>query len=138
MQSCCDLTDLHSFPTRRSSDLCSPSFNWEKHMSEKDMDSFQKEIAAMGYKYQFVTLAGFHTLNYSMFELAEQYKDKGMGAYSRLVQGKEFVAESKGCTATLQQRDFGSGYFDEVAQVSAGGTSSTTALTGSTEEEQFN
>jgi len=117
---------------------CSPSFNWEKHMSEKDMDSFQKEIAAMGYKYQFVTLAGFHTLNYSMFELAEQYKDKGMGAYSRLVQGKEFAAESKGYTATRHQREVGTGYFDEVAQVIAGGTSSTTALTGSTEEEQFN
>lgn len=107
-------------------------------MSEKDMDSFQKEIAAMGYKYQFVTLAGFHTLNYSMFELAEQYKDKGMGAYSRLVQGKEFAAESKGYTATRHQREVGTGYFDEVAQVIAGGTSSTTALTGSTEEEQFN
>ncbi|HLQ83904.1 MAG TPA: isocitrate lyase [Pseudogracilibacillus sp.] len=116
---------------------CSPSFNWEKHMSEEDMDNFQKEIAKMGYKYQFVTLAGFHTLNYSMFELAEQYKDKGMGAYSRLVQGKEFAAESKGYTATRHQREVGTGYFDEVAQVIAEDESSTVALEGSTEAEQF-
>ena len=116
---------------------CSPSFNWEKHMSQDDMDNFQKEIAKMGYKYQFVTLAGFHTLNYSMFELAEQYKDKGMGAYSRLVQGKEFAAESKGYTATRHQREVGTGYFDEVAQVIAEGESSTVALEGSTEAEQF-
>jgi len=116
---------------------CSPSFNWEKHMSQEDMDNFQKEIAKMGYKYQFVTLAGFHTLNYSMFELAEQYKDKGMGAYSRLVQGKEFAAESKGYTATRHQREVGTGYFDEVAQVIAEGESSTVALEGSTEAEQF-
>ncbi len=116
---------------------CSPSFNWAKYMSEEDMDTFQKEIAAMGYKFQFVTLAGFHTLNYSMFELAEQYKDKGMGAYSRLVQGKEFAAESKGYTATRHQREVGTGYFDEVAQVISEGESSTTALEGSTEAEQF-
>ena len=116
---------------------CSPSFNWAKHMSEDDMDKFQKEIAKMGYKYQFVTLAGFHTLNYSMFELAEQYKDKGMGAYSRLVQGKEFAAESKGYTATRHQREVGTGYFDEVALVIGSGESSTTALEGSTEADQF-
>src|SRR5690625_2442270 len=115
---------------------CSPSFNWEKHMSQEDMDNFQKEIAKMGYKYQFVTLAGFHTLNYSMFELAEQYKDKGMGAYSRLVKGKEFAAESKGYTATRHQREVGTGYFDEVAQVIAEGESYTVALEGSTEREQ--
>lgn len=116
---------------------CSPSFNWEKHMTEAEMDTFQKDIAKMGYKFQFVTLAGFHTLNYSMFELAEQYKDKGMGAYSRLVQGKEFAAEDKGYTATRHQREVGTGYFDEVAQVIAGGESSTTALEGSTEAAQF-
>ncbi|MEJ8778792.1 isocitrate lyase [Pseudogracilibacillus sp. ICA-222130] len=116
---------------------CSPSFNWSIHMSQEEMDNFQKEIAKMGYKYQFVTLAGFHTLNYSMFELAEQYKDKGMGAYSRLVQGPEFAAEEKGYTATRHQREVGTGYFDEVAQVIASGESSTVALAGSTEAEQF-
>ena len=116
---------------------CSPSFNWSIHMSEEEMDNFQKEIAKMGYKYQFVTLAGFHTLNYSMFEFAEQYKDKGMGAYSRLVQSPEFAAEEKGYTATRHQREVGTGYFDEVAQVIASGESSTVALAGSTEAEQF-
>ena len=116
---------------------CSPSFNWSLHMSEEEMDNFQKEIAAMGYKFQFVTLAGFHTLNYSMFELAEQYKDKGMGAYSRLVQSKEFAAEEKGFTATRHQREVGTSYFDEVAQVIAGGESSTVAYAGSTEADQF-
>lgn len=125
------------FPDQLLAYNCSPSFNWAKYMSEEDMDTFQKEIAAMGYKFQFVTLAGFHTLNYSMFELAEQYKDKGMGAYSRLVQGKEFAAESKGYTATRHQREVGTGYFDEVAQVISEGESSTTALEGSTEAEQF-
>ena len=125
------------FPDQLLAYNCSPSFNWARYMSEEDMDSFQKEIAAMGYKFQFVTLAGFHTLNYSMFELAEQYKDKGMGAYSRLVQGKEFAAESKGYTATRHQREVGTGYFDEVAQVISDGESSTTALEGSTEAEQF-
>src|SRR5699024_8642579 len=115
------------FPDQLLAYNCSPSFNWAKYMSEEDMDTFQKEIAAMGYKFQFVTLAGFHTLNYSMFELAEQYKDKGMGAYSRLVQGKEFAAESKGYTATRHQREVGTGYFDEVAQVISDGESSTTA-----------
>src|SRR5699024_10614861 len=98
---------------------------------------FQKEIAKMGYKFQFVTLAGFHTLNYSMFELAEQYKDKGMGAYSRLVQSKEFAAEDKGFTATRHQREVGTGYFDEVAMIIGCGYSSTAALAGSTEADQF-
>ncbi|HLR42348.1 MAG TPA: isocitrate lyase [Pseudogracilibacillus sp.] len=116
---------------------CSPSFNWSIHMSEEEMDNFQKEIAKMGYKFQFVTLAGFHTLNYSMFELAEQYKDKGMGAYSRLVQSKEFAAEDKGFTATRHQREVGTGYFDEVAMIIGGGESSTVALAGSTEADQF-
>src|SRR5699024_1481970 len=116
---------------------CSPSFNWSLHMSEEEMDNFQKEIAAMGYKFQFVTLAGFHTLNYRMFELAEQYNDKGMRAYSRLVQSKEFAAEDKGFTATRHQREVGTSYFDEVAQVIAGGESSTIAYAGSTEADQF-
>lgn len=106
-------------------------------MSEEEMDEFQKELAKMGYKFQFVTLAGFHTLNYSMFELASEYKDKGMGAYSRLVQQKEFAAEAKGYTATRHQREVGTGYFDEVALIIGGGESSTVALEGSTEAEQF-
>lgn len=116
---------------------CSPSFNWKLHMSDEEMDEFQKELAKMGYKFQFVTLAGFHTLNYSMFELASEYKDKGMGAYSRLVQQKEFAAEAKGYTATRHQREVGTGYFDEVALIIGGGESSTVALEGSTEAEQF-
>src|SRR5699024_6200916 len=106
-------------------------------MYKTERDYIQKENEKMGYKYQFVTLAGFHTLNYSMFELAEQYKDKGMGAYSRLVQSPEFAAEEKGYTATRHQREVGTGYFDEVAQVIASGESSTVALAGSTEAEQF-
>src|SRR5699024_5356670 len=104
---------------------------------QEDMDNFQKEIAKMRYKYQFVTLAGFHTLNYNMFELAKQYKDKGKGAYSRLVQGKEFAAESKGYTATRHQREVGTGYFDEVAQVIDEGESYIVVLEGLTELEQF-
>lgn len=125
------------YPDKLLAYNCSPSFNWKLHMSEEEMDEFQKEIAKMGYKFQFVTLAGFHTLNYSMFELAEQYKDKGMGAYSRLVQQKEFAAEEKGYTATRHQREVGTGYFDEVALTIGGGESSTVALEGSTEAEQF-
>jgi len=139
LQEAKDFADaIHAeYPDQLLAYNCSPSFNWQRHMSEAEMDEFQKEIAAMGYKYQFVTLAGFHTLNYSMFELAEQYKDKGMGAYSRLVQQKEFAAEEKGFTATRHQREVGVGYFDEVAEVIAGGESSTVALAGSTEAEQF-
>lgn len=115
---------------------CSPSFNWLKHMTEKEASDFQKEIAKMGYKFQFVTLAGFHTLNHSMFELARQYKDEGMGAYSR-VQQAEFDSEKHGYSATRHQREVGTGYFDEVAQVISGGESSTVALEGSTETAQF-
>jgi len=139
LQEAKDFADaIHAeYPDQLLAYNCSPSFNWERHMSEAEMDEFQKEIAKMGYKFQFVTLAGFHTLNYSMFELAEQYKDKGMGAYSRLVQQKEFAAEEKGFTATRHQREVGVGYFDEVAEVIAGGESSTVALAGSTETEQF-
>lgn len=95
-----------------------------------------KEIASYGYKFQFVTLAGFHSLNYGMFELARGYKERGMAAYSELQQA-EFAAEKHGYSATRHQREVGTGYFDEVAQVITGGTSSTTALKGSTEEAQF-
>ena len=115
---------------------CSPSFNWKKKLSEQEISRFQEEIGGMGYRFQFVTLAGFHALNYSMFDLARNYKERGMDAYSELQQA-EFAAEEHGYTATKHQREVGAGYFDEVAQIVAGGTASTTALTGSTEEAQF-
>ncbi len=115
---------------------CSPSFNWKQKLDEKTIASFQKEIASYGYKFQFVTLAGFHSLNYGMFELARGYKERGMAAYSELQQA-EFAAEKHGYSATRHQREVGTGYFDEVAEVITGGTSSTTALKGSTEEAQF-
>ncbi|MEY8348539.1 isocitrate lyase [Bacillus cereus] len=115
---------------------CSPSFNWKQKLDEKTIATFQKEIASYGYKFQFVTLAGFHSLNYGMFELARGYKERGMAAYSELQQA-EFAAEEHGYSATRHQREVGTGYFDEVAQVITGGTSSTTALKGSTEEAQF-
>ncbi|HDR7284473.1 isocitrate lyase [Bacillus cereus group sp. BfR-BA-00331] len=115
---------------------CSPSFNWKQKLDEKTIASFQKEIASYGYKFQFVTLAGFHSLNYGMFELARGYKERGMAAYSELQQA-EIAAEKHGYSATRHQREVGTGYFDEVAQVITGGTSSTTALKGSTEEAQF-
>lgn len=115
---------------------CSPSFNWKKKLSDDEIATFQQEIGAMGYKFQFVTLAGFHSLNFGMFELARGYKDRGMAAYSELQQA-EFSAEQHGYTATRHQREVGTGYFDEVSLVISGGQSSTTALTGSTEAEQF-
>lgn len=115
---------------------CSPSFNWKKKLDEQTIARFQEEIGEMGYKFQFVTLAGFHSLNYSMFELARGYRDRGMAAYSELQQA-EFASEVHGYTATRHQREVGTGYFDEIAQVISGGNSSTTALSGSTEEEQF-
>ncbi|PDY43835.1 isocitrate lyase [Bacillus pseudomycoides] len=115
---------------------CSPSFNWKQKLDEKTIANFQKEIASYGYKFQFVTLAGFHALNYGMFELARGYKERGMAAYSELQQA-EFAAEEHGYSATRHQREVGTGYFDEVVQVITGGTSSTTALKGSTEEAQF-
>ncbi|KGX87051.1 isocitrate lyase [Pontibacillus litoralis] len=124
------------FPGKLLAYNCSPSFNWKKKLNEETIATFQKQIAQMGYKFQFVTLAGFHALNHSMFELAKNYKDEGMAAYSALQQA-EFANEEKGYTATRHQREVGTGYFDEVAQVITGGTSSTTALKGSTEEEQF-
>ncbi|WP_298406925.1 isocitrate lyase [uncultured Chloroflexus sp.] len=124
------------FPGKLLAYNCSPSFNWKKKLDDATIAAFQRELGAMGYKFQFVTLAGFHALNYSMFELARNYRDRGMSAYSELQQA-EFAAEAYGYTATRHQREVGTGYFDEVAQVIAGGEVSTTALTGSTEEEQF-
>lgn len=115
---------------------CSPSFNWRKNLSEAEIADFQKRLGKLGYVFQFITLAGFHALNYSMFELARGYREEGMAAYSRLQQA-EFALERYGYSATRHQREVGTGYFDEVAQVIAGGASSTTALTGSTEEAQF-
>ena len=115
---------------------CSPSFNWERKLDRDTIASFQEQLAEMGYKFQFVTLAGFHALNHSMFTLASDYRERGMAAYSDLQQA-EFASESDGYTATKHQREVGTGYFDAVAQVIAGGASSTTALSGSTEEEQF-
>jgi isocitrate lyase len=115
---------------------CSPSFNWAKKLDAQQIATFQRELGAMGYKFQFVTLAGFHALNFSMFELARQYKDEGMAAYSRLQQA-EFAAEAHGYTATRHQREVGTGYFDEVAKAVSAGESSTTALAGSTEAAQF-
>ena len=115
---------------------CSPSFNWRKHLSDDEIARFQKELGVLGYRFQFVTLAGFHTLNESMFDLARGYASEGMTAYVRLQQ-REFDLESDGYTATRHQREVGAGYFDEVAQVISGGLSSTLALKGSTEEAQF-
>jgi len=115
---------------------CSPSFNWKAKLDDATIAKFQRELGAMGYKFQFVTLAGFHALNHSMFELAKAYKTDGMAAYSKLQQA-EFAAEKDGYTATKHQREVGTGYFDDVAQVIAAGTSSTLALEGSTEKAQF-
>lgn len=124
------------YPGKMLAYNCSPSFNWKRKLDEETIANFQKELAKMGYKFQFVTLAGFHALNHSMFELARSYKERGMAAYSELQQA-EFSSEAYGYEATRHQREVGTGYFDEVAQAIAGGNSSTTALTGSTEEEQF-
>ena len=124
------------FPGKLLAYNCSPSFNWKRNLSDEDIATFQEQLGEMGYKFQFITLAGFHTLNYAMFELAHEYKERGMAAYSELQQ-REFDAEEHGYTATKHQREVGAGYFDDVAQVVAGGMASTTALTGSTEESQF-
>jgi isocitrate lyase len=124
------------FPGKLLAYNCSPSFNWRKKLDRGKIAQFQRELGAMGYKFQFVTLAGFHALNYSMFQLAHGYRDRGMEAYAEL-QEAEFTAEKHGYSATKHQREVGTGYFDDVAQVIAGGHSSTTALRGSTEEEQF-
>src|SRR3954452_12646522 len=115
---------------------CSPSFNWRKHLSDAQIATFQKDLAALGYRFQFITLAGFHSLNLSMFELARGYRDDAMTAYVE-VQEREFALEDEGYTATRHQREVGAGYFDQVLETITGGTSSTLALKGSTEEEQF-
>jgi len=124
------------FPGKMLAYNCSPSFNWKKKLDEATIARFQKELAGMGYKFQFVTLAGFHSLNLSMFDLAQGYKETGMQAYSQLQQ-REFACEPSGYEATKHQRFVGTGYFDLVAKAVAGGVSSTTALEGSTEAEQF-
>ena len=128
---------LHEkFPNKLLAYNCSPSFNWKRNLDGATIARFQRELAAMGYKFQFVTLAGFHALNHSMFKLASGYRDRGMAAYAEL-QEAEFKAETDGYTATQHQREVGTGYFDEVAKAISGGDCSTTALRGSTEQEQF-
>ncbi|HVQ36832.1 MAG TPA: isocitrate lyase [Pyrinomonadaceae bacterium] len=125
------------FPGKLLAYNCSPSFNWKKKLDEQTIAKFQRELAQMGYKFQFITLAGFHVLNLGMFELAQGYRDKGMTAYARL-QEIEFEREADSSYRGVKHQSFvGTGYFDAVAQAIAGGTSSTTALAGSTEEEQF-
>ena len=125
------------FPGKLLAYNCSPSFNWKKHLSDSTIASFQRELAAMGYKFQFITLAGFHSLNLSMFELARGYKSEGMAAYSRL-QEREFRCEQTGqYEGVKHQRFVGTGYFDDVQHVITGGTASTKALEGSTENKQF-
>jgi len=124
------------YPGKMLAYNCSPSFNWKKNLDEATIARFQRELAAMGYKFQFVTLAGFHSLNHSMFELASAYRDEGMAAYSRLQQA-EFAAETAGYTATRHQREVGTGYFDDVRTLLSHGEASTTALEQSTEAEQF-
>ncbi len=124
------------FPGKLLAYNCSPSFNWRKHLDDATIARFQVELGAMGYKFQFVTLAGFHTLNHGSFELARAYREEGMAAYARL-QAEEFAAEAEGYTAVRHQREVGTGYFDAVAEVVSGGLSSTTALKESTETAQF-
>jgi isocitrate lyase len=124
------------YPDKLLAYNCSPSFNWRKHLSDGEIARFQRELGAMGYRFQFVTLAGFHALNASMFELASGYAETGMAAYVRLQQ-RELELEAAGYTATKHQREVGAGYFDLVAQAGSNGESSTLALVGSTEEAQF-
>jgi isocitrate lyase len=124
------------FPEKMLAYNCSPSFNWKRNLDDAIIAKFQRELGAMGYKFQFITLAGFHSLNYSMFELAEGYARTGMSAFVELQQ-KEFAAAEKGFTAVKHQREVGTGYFDEITQVVTAGKASTTALHGSTEDEQF-
>ncbi|HBD32051.1 MAG TPA: isocitrate lyase, partial [Cupriavidus sp.] len=124
------------FPGKLLAYNCSPSFNWKKNLDDATIAKFQKELGAMGYKFQFITLAGFHSLNYSMFNLAHGYARNQMSAFVEL-QEAEFAAAEKGFTAVKHQREVGTGYFDAVTQTIEGGQSSTTALKGSTEDEQF-
>ena len=125
-----------NYPDQLLAYNCSPSFNWSANLSARDIARFQREIGKMGYKFQFITLAGFHSLNYGMFELARAYKDQGMTAYAKL-QNIEFAAEADGYTAHRHQREVGAGWFDAVSVAVKGGASATTALTDSTEEVQF-
>lgn len=139
-----DLDDARAFaeairrhyPDKRLAYNCSPSFNWKRHLSEGQIASFQRELGAMGYKFQFVTLAGFHAINHSMFTLAADYARRGMTAYSELQQA-ELAAADAGYTGVLHQREVGTGYFDLVAEIISGGQTSTLALEGSTEKAQF-
>ncbi len=124
------------YPNKYLAYNCSPSFNWKKNLSDDEIASFQRELGALGYKFQFVTLAGFHALNHSMYELAMDYKERGMSAYSQL-QEREFASEKFGYTATKHQREVGTGYFDTVSTIISGGSSSTLAYAGSTEKDQF-
>jgi isocitrate lyase len=124
------------FPEKMMAYNCSPSFNWRANLDAADIAKFQRELGAMGYKFQFVTLAGFHNLNHGMFELARGYRDRGMAAYSEL-QEAEFASEANGYTATRHQREVGTGYFDLVSQTISGGDASTTAMSESTESAQF-
>jgi len=124
------------FPGKILAYNCSPSFNWKKHLSDDEISSFQKKIADMGYKWQFITLAGFHAQNIAIFELAEEYKLKGMTAYSK-IQEQEFAREKDGYTSVKHQREVGTSYFDAVSNTISAGKSSTTAMKGSTETEQF-
>jgi isocitrate lyase len=125
-----------AFPGKLLAYNCSPSFNWEANLDRDTIAHFQRELAAMGYKFQFVTLAGFHQLNHGMFELARDYRERGMAAYSVLQQA-EFASEKHGYTATRHQREVGTGYFDAVSLAIGGGKSSTTAMSESTEAHQF-
>jgi isocitrate lyase len=124
------------YPGKMLAYNCSPSFNWKRHLDDATIATFQKELGAMGYRFQFITLAGFHALNATMFDLAKGYSERGMEAYVEL-QEAEFEMENAGYTATRHQREVGAGYFDQVSQVISGGLSSTLALEGSTEEDQF-
>ncbi len=125
------------FPDQLLAYNCSPSFNWKKNLDDASIAKFQRELGAMGYKYQFITLAGIHNMWYNMFDLAENYVKQGMTAYVEMVQEKEFAASKRGYTFASHQQEVGAGYFDDVTTVIQGGKSSVTALTGSTEEEQF-
>ena len=124
------------FPGKLLAYNCSPSFNWRKNLGDTDIARFQRELGKMGYKFQFITLAGFHALNYSMFYLAEKYRASGMPAFVEL-QENEFAAQSRGFTAVKHQREVGAGYFDAITQIVSGGASSLGAMQGSTESEQF-
>lgn len=125
------------FPGKLLAYNCSPSFNWKKNLDDATIAKFQKELGAMGYKYQFITLAGVHSMWYNMFDLAQDYVQRGMSAYVEKVQEPEFAAREKGYTFVSHQQEVGAGYFDDVTIVVQGGSSSVTALAGSTEEEQF-